>query len=81
MLRNEQQRLRRYRRALKDAELPVHWSLIWPASFEMEDTFAVSWFKPTIIPTPNQMKLMRTHHPVTILHVGAVEFVCHILER
>jgi hypothetical protein len=37
--------------------------------------------KPIIIPTPNQVKLMRTHHPVTILHVGAVEFVCHILER
>jgi len=37
--------------------------------------------KPIIIPTPNQMKLMRSHHPVAILHVAAVEFVCHILER
>jgi hypothetical protein len=36
--------------------------------------------KPIIIPTPNQMKLMRTHHPFAILHVAAVEFVCHILE-
>jgi hypothetical protein len=27
------------------------------------------------------MKLMRTHHPVAILHVAAVEFVCHILKR
>jgi hypothetical protein len=37
--------------------------------------------KPIIIPTPNQMKLMRSHHPVAILHVAAVEFVCYILER
>jgi hypothetical protein len=37
--------------------------------------------EPIIIPTPNQVKLMRIHYPVTILHVGAVEFVCHILER
>jgi DNA-binding LacI/PurR family transcriptional regulator len=41
MLRNEQERLRGYRRALKDAELPVHSSLIWSASFEMEDIPAV----------------------------------------
>jgi DNA-binding LacI/PurR family transcriptional regulator len=40
-LRNEQERLRGYRRALKDAELPVHSSLIWSASFEMEDIPAV----------------------------------------
>ena len=37
--------------------------------------------KPILIPTPNQMKLMRTHQPFAILHVAAVEFVCHILER
>ena len=37
--------------------------------------------KSIIIPPPNQMKLMRTHHPFAILHVAAVEFVCHILER
>jgi hypothetical protein len=48
---------------------------------DVSAVFAASWFKPIIIPTPNQMKLMRTHHLVTILHVGAVEFVCHILER
>jgi DNA-binding LacI/PurR family transcriptional regulator len=40
-LRNEQERLRGYRRALKDAGLPVHPSLIWSASFEMEDIHAV----------------------------------------
>jgi DNA-binding LacI/PurR family transcriptional regulator len=40
-LRNEQERLRGYRRALKDAGLPVHQSLIWSASFEMEDIHAV----------------------------------------
>jgi len=34
-LRNEQERLRGYRRALKDAGLPMHPSLIWSASFEM----------------------------------------------
>jgi DNA-binding LacI/PurR family transcriptional regulator len=36
-LRNEQERLRGYRRALKDAGLPVLPSLIWSASFEMAD--------------------------------------------
>jgi DNA-binding LacI/PurR family transcriptional regulator len=40
-LRNEQEPLRGYRRALKDAGLPVHPSLIWSASFEMEDIPAV----------------------------------------
>jgi hypothetical protein len=37
--------------------------------------------KSIIIPPPNQMKLMRTHDPFAILHVAAVEFVGHILER
>ena len=40
-LRNEQERLRGYRRALKDAGLSVIPSLIWSASFEMEDVQAV----------------------------------------
>jgi LacI family transcriptional regulator len=40
-LRNEQERVRGYRRALKDAGLPVTPSLIWSASFEMEDIHAV----------------------------------------
>ncbi|HTF24614.1 MAG TPA: substrate-binding domain-containing protein [Candidatus Limnocylindria bacterium] len=40
-LRNEQERLRGYRRALKDAGLPVHPSLIWSASPEMEEIHAV----------------------------------------
>ena len=36
-LRNEQERLRGCRRALKDAGLPLTPSLLWSASFEMED--------------------------------------------
>lgn len=40
-LRNEQERLRGYRRALKNAGLSVTPSLIWSASFEMEDVHAV----------------------------------------
>jgi len=40
-LRNEQERVRGYRRALKDAGLPVQPSLIWSASFELEDIHAV----------------------------------------
>jgi DNA-binding LacI/PurR family transcriptional regulator len=40
-LRNEQERLRGYRRALKDAGLPLLPSLIWSASFEKEDIHAV----------------------------------------
>jgi DNA-binding LacI/PurR family transcriptional regulator len=40
-LRNEQERLRGYRRALKDAGIPAIPSLIWSASFEMEDIHAV----------------------------------------
>jgi DNA-binding LacI/PurR family transcriptional regulator len=40
-LRNEQERLRGYRRALKDAGIPFLPSLIWSASFEMEDIHAV----------------------------------------
>jgi LacI family transcriptional regulator len=40
-LRNEQERLRGYRRALKDAGLPFLPSLIWTASFEMDDIHAV----------------------------------------
>jgi LacI family transcriptional regulator len=40
-LRNEQQRLRGYRRALKHAGIPVQPSLLWSASFEMEDIHAV----------------------------------------
>lgn len=39
-LRNEQQRLRGYRRAMKDAGLALLPSLIWSASFEMEDIHA-----------------------------------------
>jgi DNA-binding LacI/PurR family transcriptional regulator len=40
-LRNEQERLRGYRRALKDAGLPLLPSLIWSASFEREDIHTV----------------------------------------
>jgi len=40
-LRNEQERVRGYRRALKEAGLAVQPSLIWSASFEMEDIYAV----------------------------------------
>jgi DNA-binding LacI/PurR family transcriptional regulator len=40
-LRNEQERVRGYRRALKEAGLAVQPSLIWSASFEMEDIHAV----------------------------------------
>jgi DNA-binding LacI/PurR family transcriptional regulator len=41
-LRNQQERLRGYGRTLKGAGLPAHPSLIWSASFEMEDIHAVS---------------------------------------
>jgi hypothetical protein len=62
-----------------------HREIITPAEMLEKRTFRTSLLllglRPIIIPTPNQMKLMRTHHPVTILHVAAVEFVCHILER
>jgi DNA-binding LacI/PurR family transcriptional regulator len=40
-LRNEHERLRGYRRALKEAVIPLVPSLIWSASFEMEDIHAV----------------------------------------
>lgn len=40
-LRNEQERLRGYKRALKDAGIAVLPSLIWSASFEMTDIRAV----------------------------------------
>jgi DNA-binding LacI/PurR family transcriptional regulator len=40
-LRNEQERLRGYRRALKDAGIPQQASLIWTSSFDMEDIHAV----------------------------------------
>jgi LacI family transcriptional regulator len=40
-LRNEQERLRGYRRALKDAGLPMLSSLVWSASFEMQDIYSV----------------------------------------
>ncbi len=40
-LRNEQERLRGYRRALKDAGLSATPSLVWSASFELEDVQAV----------------------------------------
>jgi len=40
-LRNEQERLRGYRRALREAGLTVNPSLIWSASFEMENIHAV----------------------------------------
>ncbi len=40
-LRNEQERLRGYKRALRDAGVPFLPSLVWSASFEMADIHAV----------------------------------------
>ncbi len=40
-LRNEQERLRGYRRAMKAARLPTDSSLIWSASFDADDIHAV----------------------------------------
>jgi len=40
-LKNEQERLRGYRRALKNAGVPLLPSLIWSASFEMKDIHSV----------------------------------------
>jgi DNA-binding LacI/PurR family transcriptional regulator len=40
-LRNEQERLRGYKRALRNAGVPFLPSLVWPATFEMSDIHAV----------------------------------------
>jgi DNA-binding LacI/PurR family transcriptional regulator len=53
-LRNEQERLRGYRRALQRSGIPVRESLIWPASFEQHEVARIchkGLLKPTARPS------------------------------